>query len=133
MGKGLTATLCLLMLGAPAYAADDCPLRGQWHVSATSSPNYVGIVLIDAERRVTWDSPLDFDRPARFQGYIVTIDSTKVDIALTDRTKVVHLNCKIESSDLLHCITLYRDGSFSPPYEITRKASGPKKLMPVLP
>jgi hypothetical protein len=133
MGKGLTPTLCLVaLLFNPAQAAT-ADLQGQWHVSASSRPDYVGVVLIDAERRVTWDSPIDNGKPARYQGYIATIDGTRVDMALTNRVAVVHLNCKIASSDELHCVTLWKDGSVSEPYVLTRKAAGPKKLMPVLP
>lgn len=116
MGKVLTAVL----------------LAGQWHVTGASLPDYVGIVLIDPEGRVTWDSPVDGGRPARQRGYIVTIEGTRVDIALTDRVAVVHLNCKSVTSDELHCVTLWKDGSVSAPYVLTRKAAGPKKLMPVI-
>jgi hypothetical protein len=133
MGKGLTATLCLIALSVGARAEEVVDLRGQWHIKAAAMPNYVGIVLIDAEHRVTWDAPVDRGKPARFQGYAAHIDGTRLDIALTDRVAVVHMNCKIETSDLLHCVTLWRDGSVSQPYDLTRKASGPKKLMPVLP
>lgn len=124
--------LLLCLLAAPVHA-EDCALRGQWNISLEGNPNYVGVILIDAEARVTLDAPVDFNRPARYQGYIAKIEGTKVDIALTDRKTVKHLNCKITGNDELHCITLYGDGSFSAPYVLTRKAPGPKKLMPVIP
>jgi hypothetical protein len=113
-------------LAARAYAADASALSGEWHVKPPIDPNYVP--------SAAWPGtlPLDFGRAARYEGYIVTIDGTKIDIALADRTKVVHLNCKIESSEVLHCINLYRDGSFSPPFDLVRKGPGPKKLMPVI-
>lgn len=130
MGKGLTATLCLVAFGAQAASAS---LQGQWHITAASKPNYVGVVLIDVERRVTWDSPVDNGRPARYQGYIARLDETRVEMVLTDRAVVVRLDCRIQSSELLHCVTHFANGTTSPPYEMTRRAEGPKRLMPVLP
>lgn len=127
-----TILLCLLALAAFPARAADAGLRGQWHITAASKPDYVGVVLIDADQRVTWDSPVDNDKPARYQGYVAKIDGTRIDIALTDRIVVVHLNCKIVTSDELHCVTLWKDGSVSAPYMLTRKAPGPKKLMPVI-
>lgn len=136
MGKGLTATLCLvaLLFGPAGVRSEEAfSLRGQWQPSASHLPAYVGVVLIDAEHRVTWDSPQDSGRPAKYKGYVAKIDGTRVDIALTDRAAVVHMNCKIQSSDLLHCVSLFRDGAVSPPYVLTRIGPGPKNLMSALP
>ena len=45
-------------------------MRGQWDVTLTGHPGYRGVVLIDAERRVTVDSPDDNGKPAQFRGYV---------------------------------------------------------------
>jgi hypothetical protein len=61
MRKCLTAPLCLaaLLLGASGLHAEEAiNLRGQWHVTVPSDPNYVGVVLIDAEHRLSGKATL---------------------------------------------------------------------------
>lgn len=121
-----------LLIAAPAWA-QDADLRGQWKVTVPSQPTYSGTVLVDAERRATWNSPLDNGRPAKYQGYIAGLDGPKVEILLTDRVGVAHVHCMIQSSDLMVCHTVRDDGVRTAAYVLTRIGRGPDKLMPVLP
>ena len=119
----LAVGLCLL--ACPAVAQD---LRGQWHITVPSQPGYTGTVLIDAQRRATWDSPADYGRPARFVGYVADADSMNVRILFTDRSAVVQARCAILSSDLMHCGLSFADGRKSPVFVLTRVGPGPHTL-----
>lgn len=135
MRKVLIATALAFALTAlllDRAFAEECSLRGQWQLYRADKPTYVAIVLIDAARRVTYDSPMDNGRPAKFRGYIAKLDEANVEIALTDQVGVAHMNCAIESSDLLHCTILRSDGVMSPRLLLTRRTAGPKSLMPVI-
>lgn len=125
MLKGLVPAL--LVLAMPAMA-QDFPLRGQWNVTMPSNPNYVGVVLMDGQRRVTADSPNDSGRPARYLGYVRAADDLAVEMVLTDRVSVTKASCLRESSDLMRCHTTFADGKRSPAYILTRVGPGPAKL-----
>ena len=120
--------LIALCLGShAAWAAS--PLRGQWHVSATSIPDYVGNVLIDREGRATWDSPDDRGRPVTFRGYVSRLDRPRVEIAFTNGIRVTRTYCLIQSADLMHCHNVYGDGRTSDVFTLTRVGPGPANLL----
>ena len=133
MGSGLTAALFLvaLLLGTSRELRSEEAngLRGQWQITIPSRPAYNGLALIDAEHRATWD---DGHGP-EFHGYVAHFDNMKAEIILTNRVGVVHTDCTIKSSDLLHCKRRRRDGSFSNMFILTRRGPGPKTLLPVQP
>lgn len=136
MGKGLTATLCLLMLAAaPARAAD---LQGQWQIAYPDN-SYSAVVLIDSQGRITWDAvwkprgidAIDASGKAKSHGYVKITGST-IELILTNGIAVERVPCTFVSNDLLHCVWSREDGK--PSYaSLTRVGPGPKKLMPVLP
>lgn len=119
--------LCLAAL--PAEGADFA-LRGQWSITTPRIPDYQGVVLIDGQRRATWDSPQDHGRPARYLGYVRAADASRVEIMLTDRDSVRRVDCLIESSDLLHCHVVFANGRRSYMFALTRIGSGPASLVP---
>lgn len=93
-------------------------------------PAYVAVVLIDPERRVTYDAPMDFGRPARFQGYVSADDGGVVEIILTDRSTVIRMHCLAQSTDQLGCYIERRVGH-SPPLSLTRVGPAPATLRPL--
>lgn len=123
MRRILIAALCLAAL--PAAAGD---LSGRWNVTSAARPDYEAVVLVDEQRRVTWDSPNDVGRPAKFLGYIRFNDVLRIEIVMTDRTKVVHIDCLAAASEILHCHTTFPDGKKSPLYALTRVGSAPSRL-----
>lgn len=130
MGKGFIATLCLLVLAAPAARSEDArSLRGQWQTTILGRPAFSGMALIDAERRVHWDAINSVGVP-RSRGYIARGDGSMAEIILTDGVKVDHWHCAIQSSELLHCRVLRPDGSLGAATVIfERVGPGPKTLM----
>lgn len=125
--------LLFAVLGLCLGGDADNALQGQWRIVVGSQPNYVGTVLVDAERRVTWDSPADYGKPAKFQGYVAVSDGEIVEFVLTNRSSVVRALCKLESSNLLHCYLAFKDRPQSPPFDLVRVGPGPAKLRSVLP
>jgi len=115
-----------LLCAGPAVA-QDFPYRGQWEVRLANS-NYVAIVLIDSERRVTWDSPNDQGTPAIYRGYVAEATADKMTIALTNKTNVTKTHCTIRSSELLHCHTIRADGSRSANALLVKTGPGPLHL-----
>jgi hypothetical protein len=87
---GLAALWCLL--ATPALC--DSPMRGNWQVSLSTDPNYLGMVLIDAEGRAIWQP---------WRGYVSKFDGADAQITLTNGKAVSHVRCRILSSDLLDC------------------------------
>lgn len=123
-----TALLCLL---APPAAGQGVSLQGQWDAIP---PNHKtsGTILIDAERRVTWDLHDDRRKTASYLGYVARVDAAGAEILLTDRSRnygVVRLNCTIQSSELLHCFLIFGDGSsHSAPIIASKTGPGPARL-----
>lgn len=114
----------LLLCALPAHAQN---LRGQWDVTLTDHPAYRGVVLIDAEGRVTFDAPNDNGRPAQFRG-VAKATVPRVHITITDRDTVTHLHCIIQSDDLMHCRSFLADGQVSNRMVLVRVGPGPHSL-----
>lgn len=117
-----------LLYAGPAQA-EEFAYRGQWEVRLPNS-SYVAIVLIDGERRVTWDSPNDQGTPAIYRGYVAEATAEKMTIALTNKTNVTKTHCVIRSSELLHCHTIRADGSRSANALLIKTGPGPHRLTP---
>lgn len=133
MGK-LIAIALFLLWPAEAGAANAAGLQGQWRIEVPLQPNYSGVVLIDAEQRVTWAATTHADKAARLQGYVTSIDGPKVEIALTDRATVERAHCVIQSAELLHCyLTTTHNAKVSPGFMLRRVGPGPQRLPPLLP
>lgn len=123
----MISALILCLCALPAAAQN---LQGQWDVTAPGFPSYQGIALIDAEGRVTIDSPVDNGRPAKFRGYIDRRETTGIKIVLTDGNKVPFFFCATETTDRLHCYASRPDGSKSTAMLLTRVGPGPLTLAP---
>ena len=119
------ATALLLLLCATSAGAAS-PLQGQWRVDIDADPEYVGIVLIDAEGRALWDSPRDAGRPAYFRG--VARIQPIIEIVFTNGVDVVHTYCTVQSIDLLACHNVRTKGS-SAPFMMRRIGPGPANLL----
>jgi hypothetical protein len=125
-------TLALgLLIALPAWA-EDFLFRGQWETQWPSG-KYVGIVLIDGERRVTVDSPNDQGRPAKFFGYVSEMAGNKLAFIVTDRAGVAATHCDIRSNELLHCHNVRADGTRSVNFLMVKVGPGPEKLTRVSP
>jgi hypothetical protein len=107
-------------------------LRGQWDVASAALPHYRGIILIDADRRVTLDSPDDNGRPARFYGF-ARVDSGRAHITITDRDTVTHIHCTLQVADVMHCRSFLANGQVSHLFVLTRVGPGPQNLTRPLP
>lgn len=133
MSRTIGAALVACLLAAPALGEPGPPLGkpvlpGHWRV-ISSSPDYIAVVLIDLERRVTFDAPVDNGRPASFRGYIAETDGAKIKFVLTDGKAVAHIDCTIQSTELLQCRSFrLADRHTSPPYLMIRVGDGPRKL-----
>lgn len=128
--KTLLAAMGLLILaGSSAHAQN--ALRGQWQVRFT--PDYIGVMLVDGSGRVTFDSPKDDGRPARFIGYVKAVDDARAHIIDTDQIDVAHTHCSRPSSDILDCRTTRADGSKSGRYLLVRVGPGPDRLHAPIP
>lgn len=90
---------------------------------------YVGIILIDAEGRVTFDSPDDGGRPENFRGYIARGQAAGIKLVITNGTQVVFGYCAQETADRLHCY-FSRDAGKSSTCLLTRVGPGPLTLVP---
>ena len=123
MRNSIALLLCLCALSVEAQN-----LRGLWLVQAPDKPDYTATVLVDAQRRATWDSAT-----VKMVGYVERNDATKATILFTDRNEVAHLQCAIQSSDLMHCYSFLADGGISILFKLTRIGSGPQTLMRALP
>lgn len=115
-----------LLIATPAHG-QDFPYRGQWEVRHPDT-NYVAVVLIDGERRATWDSPKDADKSAEYFGYVAEASGSKMTIILTNRTGVTKTYCDVRSSDLLHCYVIRASGNRSDNFLLVRVGAGPVKL-----
>jgi hypothetical protein len=122
----LAVALCLLPL--PAVAQN---LQGQWTSTASYLSGHNGILLIDAERRVTWDIHGE-KGTTPWIGYVARNDASAVDIPFTTKINnhVFHLHCTIQSSDLMHCLLNDDPGSLT---IMTRVGPGPRTLLRVSP
>jgi hypothetical protein len=116
----------LLMLTASGAAAQNHPLQGQWQVRST--PTYTAVMIVDSDGRTIYDAPRDAGRPAKFFGYVKSVDDIRAHIVETNRTNVTHTHCTILSSDLLDCQTTREDGGKSPRYLMVRTGPGPDRL-----
>lgn len=119
-----------LIFALPAIAESEFGFRGQWQVTAAERPHYVAVILIDGQRRATWDSPSDNGRPAKFRGYVRAATETRLEMVMTDSKAVVTINCIIEASEMLRCQIAFADHSKSPAFALTRVGPGPISLAP---
>jgi len=85
-------------------------------------------MLVDAEGRATYDSPMDAGRPARFVGYVERSDGSYVQILLTNRANVIRVNCMVQSNDLLQCQFFRDSGKVSDIFSLVRTGAGPTSL-----
>lgn len=92
--------LILLLCALPAGAQD---LRGQWDVE-TNNKQASGTILIDTERRATWDIKDSHGRTTVLFGY-ASPKGAAVEVTLTDRAGVYRLHCAAQSKELLHCFS----------------------------
>lgn len=106
--RKLGMALACLVAG-PALAQQ--PLQGYWSVSVPAPGSYTGIVVIDADGRVTWDSPRDGGRPAKVRGYVAHSSGGRVHIVLGDGTNVTHVHCVDRTDFRLTCSVIRHDGS----------------------
>ncbi len=119
---GLAVAGCLLAL---PVAAQSFSIQGKWKGTVAGYPDYVGGVMVDAERRTIWVD--DIGRSSR--GYVAHLDNTKVKFITTGIGLVAHIDCVIQSSDLLHCNGRYTDGRvFGAPFVLTRVGTAPRNL-----
>lgn len=124
----LVAIIALCCLGLPAAAAQ---LQGQWIIQVPAIPEYRGVVLIDADGRVTWEAPNDSGKPVKDRGYVARSDDHKVELALTDRKTVARAHCTTQVADVLHCyLTFTHTDRVSSGFILRRVGPGPQKLVP---
>ena len=118
--------LALVLLPVDAVAAD---LAGRWRIARPDVPGFEAVFLVDQQRRATVESPLDGDRPAKFLGYVHYSDSTRTEFVMTNRSDVVHIDCLVETKDVMHCRTRWADGRSSKMYSLTRVGPAPFALL----
>ncbi len=116
--------LCLYALPASAQS-----LRGHWQMEWPINKSYVGVVLIDAEGRVTFDSPNDGGRPEKFRGYVARGEADGIKIVITNGSQVIFGYCAHETADKLHCY-FSREAGKSSTCLLTRVGPGPLTLAP---
>lgn len=121
----IAAAVVGLALAAPASAAD---LRGQWHISVPSRDGYLGGILIDAQRRATWDAALENRPPVKLIGYVKADWAEEVEMTFTNRAVIVHVTCTKESSDILRCVAI-DDGIKTAPFLLLRVGPAPASLI----
>lgn len=122
--------ILLLVCLAGAAEAQPASLQGQWTITSPRDPRYLGVVLVDAEGRATWDAPLDNGRPARFRGYVSKLDTTRAELTMTNGADVAKVHCIVQASELLECRVSRGDGSVSGSFVMTRAGDGPRNLRP---
>jgi len=116
------------LLVASPVLAQDFPYRGQWEIRDPS--NYVAIVLIDGERRATWDAPKDQGRAAIFRGHVADVTARQLVFHLTDGAIVTKTYCDIRARDLMHCYIIRANGSRSENFLLIKVGPGPEHLTP---
>lgn len=126
MKKAVAIIGLALGLSQAAVAAD---LSGRWNITSRTIPDYEGFVLIDTERRVTWDAPADGGRPAKFLGYIKYSDASRAEMVMTDKVTVVRVECITEANDVLACYAIYANGTASRMFNLTRVGPTPARLI----
>lgn len=120
----LALSLCLCALPVAGQG-----LRGQWDVTSTH-PEYRAVLLVDADRRATLDSPSELSgRPARFRGYVIQ-DQAGIKMLFTEGTVVMRMYCAAETADRLQCYGVNQSGTTSLPVFLTRVGPGPQSLRP---
>lgn len=119
----MAAALCLF--GVPVSAQS---LQGQWHLTVPIHPNYMGTILIDDADRVILDGTYRGNNMS-FRGYIARKNSVEFRASLTDGTEVIGMFCSIQSSELLHCYSIW-DAGRTRGYDLilTRVGAGPRNL-----
>lgn len=127
MKKILPGVIIGLALGL-SQTVSAADLSGRWNITSRHIQAYEGFVLIDAERRVTWDSPADGGRPAKFMGYIKYSDASRAEMILTDKVAVVRVECVTEASNALACYAVYTNGTASVMFTLTRVGPTPARL-----
>lgn len=113
-------------------------LQGQWQLRIPRYPACDGMVLIDAENRVTFDGPTVCGNSSKsraggsfaFRGYVAEVDrEDRILIPLTNGTQVARMICAIQSRELLYCRHLRSDGTRSAAFYLTLVGRGPTKLL----
>ena len=96
--------------------------------------------MIDAEGRVTWDAAWDRQRriqsgstevgsgKAKWRGYLQMVGE-RIELVLTNGSKVDKMYCTHQSSDLLHCYAFLANGQPSAVTVLTRVGPGPANLL----
>jgi hypothetical protein len=115
-----------LMIAGPVWA-QDFAYRGQWEIRLPE-PGYIGVVLIDAEGRVTQDSPMDNGRPAQYRGYAQRKGGSEIVMHLTNGRTVSHFYCAASSSELMHCYAARPDNTRSREFLLVKVGPGPHRL-----
>ncbi len=115
--------LCLCALPANAQS-----LQGQWDTKVVSRDHVFGALLIDAERRATWDISGD-GKTSSLIGYVKRADNGTAEILLSNREAVYHLRCAVHSIDLLHCYVHLPNDGWRVDLIVTRVGPGPQNLM----
>ena len=110
------------------FSADGQGLRGQWDVTSTD-PNYSAVLLIDAERRATFDTPNGHGHMLQFRGYVAQ-DQPGIKMVFTQGTIVMRMYCAAELSARMQCYVANPSGMISVPMFLIRVGPGPATLRP---
>lgn len=121
--------LCVGLLIAGPVWAEEFPFKGQWEIRSVN-PNYVAIVLIDGERRVTADAPSDQGRPAKFKGYVAEATGERLILHITDGRGVGKMHCDVRTREMLHCYNIRPNGDKSDNFLLVKTGPGPHRLTP---
>lgn len=97
MRRTLAFALCLYALPANAQS-----LRGQWDIETPNHEAFV-VLLIDGERRATWDWKSQRGPLLPLFGYVARTSGPEIVIPLTDRDQVIRLSCTVHSTDEWRC------------------------------
>ena len=119
----MRTTIIAVILSLCALPASAQDIRGQWHLQTPSKPDYMGTIMVDTARRATWD-----DAYVKMVGYVLRADALRATIVLTDREEVVHMQCALKSSDLMHCYNFLDNGGITALFKVVRVGPGPKTL-----
>lgn len=121
MRYAIAILLCLLALTAAGQTTPS--LQGQWNVEVPSRPDVAATLLIDGQRRVTWDSA-----QTKALGYVKEVTATHATILLTDRDDVGRIQCSVVSSDLMICHNFLASGGVSAQLKLKRVGPGPARI-----
>jgi len=121
--------LALCVAALPAWAIDPGPLWGVWKVANVNDTTLTGVMMVDRESRVTWNSTWDTEHRIRNNvppglGYAKSVGYVEpknggYDVGLTNGSAVQRVHCEIQSKTAMTC------GNF----RLTRTATGPESLI----